>query len=252
MVDNLALPKTDKPIAVVTGGGAGIGAAICHSLASEGYFLLVLERNSEAGERVAEQIKQQEGEAFSLTLDISDQQAVERLTEQLPRVDVLVNNAGIFDVIAFEQLTSDDFRRMYDINVVALFHLTQSLSKKMVQGGAIVNIASRAMLGAKHYAHYVASKAAVGGLTRAMALELAERGIRVNAVAPGVIETDMLKARSDTNLDSLRAMQPTGELGEPKDIAEAVTFLASPKAKFITGQVLLVDGGRSLGGSLGI
>jgi 3-oxoacyl-[acyl-carrier protein] reductase len=119
----------------------------------------------------------------------------------------------------------------------------------MREDAAIVNIASRAMLGARHYAHYVASKAAVGGLTRAMALELAERQIRVNAVAPGVIETDMLKARSDTNLDGLRAQQPSGRLGRPEDIAEAVAFLGSPVAGFITGQVLLVDGGRSLGGT---
>ena len=122
----------------------------------------------------------------------------------------------------------------------------------MQPGGAIVNIASRAMLGAKQYIHYAASKAAVAGFTRSLALELADRGITVNAVAPGVIETEMLRARSDTNLDALRSMQPGGTLGTPEDIAEAVGFLASDKARFVTGQVLLVDGGRSLGGSLGI
>jgi 3-oxoacyl-[acyl-carrier protein] reductase len=104
------------------------------------------------------------------------------------------------------------------------------------------------MLGARHYPHYVASKAAVVGLTRAMALEMAPQGITVNAVAPGVIETDMLKARSDTNLQGLRSLQPLGRLGTPADIARTVVFLAAPEADFITGQILLVDGGRSLGG----
>jgi 3-oxoacyl-[acyl-carrier protein] reductase len=109
-------------------------------------------------------------------------------------------------------------------------------------------LASRAALGARHYAHYVASKSAVVGLTRAMALELAPLGITVNAVSPGVIETGMLKSRSDTNLDALRTLQPLGRLGTPDDVARTIAFLADPAADFITGQVILVDGGRSLGG----
>lgn len=181
-------------------------------------------------------------------LDITDETACRLLLGQLPPLQVLVNNAGIFDVKDFFDVSAADFRRMYEVNTVAMFTLSRDAAKHMPRGSRIVNLASRAMLGARHYAHYVASKAAVVGLTRAMALELAPHGITVNAVAPGVIETDMLRARSDTNLEALRALQPLGRLGTPADIARSVVFLAAAEADFITGQVILVDGGRSLGG----
>ncbi len=244
---------TDSPIAIVTGGGAGIGAAICRRLAlhdqSRRHDVIIVDRDGERAEATAAAIIAEGGKARARALDITDSAALVRLAEEAGDVRLLVNNAGIFGVKDFFDLTADDFRKMYEINLVALFDLSRLVAERMREDAAIVNIASRAMLGARHYAHYVASKAAVGGLTRAMALELAERQIRVNAVAPGVIETDMLKARSDTNLDGLRAQQPSGRLGRPEDIAEAVAFLGSPVAGFITGQVLLVDGGRSLGGT---
>ncbi|MCR4268847.1 SDR family NAD(P)-dependent oxidoreductase, partial [Nitratireductor sp. ZSWI3] len=229
----------------------GIGAAISSVLATEGHTVMVADLNSDAAQRTAEAISDAGGAARALALDISDGRAVDRLVEEAGDVRLLVNNAGIFDVKDFFDLQPEDFRRMYEVNLVALFDLSKKVALRMRPGGAIVNIASRAMLGARHYAHYVASKAAVAGLTRAMALELAERQIRVNAVAPGVIETAMLKARSDTDLDALRTLQPMKELGAPEDIAHAVAFLGSDKARFITGQILLVDGGRSLGGATG-
>lgn len=241
----------DDPIAIVTGGGAGIGAAICSVLAADGYGVVVADLNGGRAEETARGIVEAGGKARAVALDITDQRAVDRLIAEAGTTRLLVNNAGIFEVRPFFDLEPDDFRRMYDVNLVALFDLSKKAARHMLPGSAIVNIASRAMLGARHYAHYVASKAAVAGLTRAMALELAERQIRVNAVAPGVIETAMLKARSDTDLDGLRSQQPTGRLGAPHDIAYAVAFLGSPKADFITGQVLLVDGGRSLGGATG-
>ncbi len=240
---------TQNPIAIVTGGGAGIGAAISRVLAENGHQVIVADLAADNAEAVASAIRASGGSARAHTLDVTDAAAVSRLAEEAGDVRLLVNNAGIFNVKGFFELAPDDFRRMYEVNLVALFDLSQKIAARMQPGGAIVNIASRAMLGARHYAHYVASKAAVAGLTRAMALDLAERKIRVNAVAPGVIETDMLKARSDTDLDGLRAQQPMGQLGAPDDIAHAVAFLGSPQAGFITGQVLLVDGGRSLGGT---
>ena len=240
---------TQNPIAIVTGGGAGIGAAISRVLAVNGHQVIVADLAADNAEAVAAAIRASGGSARAHPLDVTDAAAVARLAEEAGDVRLLVNNAGIFNVKGFFELAPDDFRKMYEVNLVALFDLSQKIAARMQPGGAIVNIASRAMLGARHYAHYVASKAAVAGLTRAMALDLAERKIRVNAVAPGVIETDMLKARSDTDLDGLRAQQPMGQLGAPDDIAHAVAFLGSPQAGFITGQVLLVDGGRSLGGT---
>lgn len=240
---------TQNPIAIVTGGGAGIGAAISRVLAENGHQVIVADLAADKAEAVASAIRASGGSARAHALDVTDAAAVARLAEEAGDVRLLVNNAGIFNVKGFFELAPDDFRRMYEVNLVALFDLSQKIAARMQPGGAIVNIASRAMLGARHYAHYVASKAAVAGLTRAMALDLSERKIRVNAVAPGVIETDMLKARSDTDLDGLRAQQPMGQLGAPDDIAHAVAFLGSPQAGFITGQVLLVDGGRSLGGT---
>ena len=240
---------TQNPIAIVTGGGAGIGAAISRVLAENGHQVIVADLAADNAEAVASAIRASGGSARAHALDVTDAAAVARLAEEAGDVRLLVNNAGIFNVKGFFELAPDDFRKMYEVNLVALFDLSQKIAARMQPGGAIVNIASRAMLGARHYAHYVASKAAVAGLTRAMALDLAERKIRVNAVAPGVIETDMLKARSDTDLDGLRAQQPMGQLGAPDDIAHAVAFLGSPQAGFITGQVLLVDGGRSLGGT---
>ncbi len=242
---------SSRPAAIVTGAGAGIGRAIAMALADDGYRVIVAERDAERAAQTVTLIREAGGAAEAAVLDICDSAACAQLIAGTGELAVLVNNAGIFDVKDVFALTPEDFRRMYDVNLVALFGLSQAAARVMKPGGRIVNIASRAMLGARHYAHYVASKAAVAGLTRAMALEFADRDITVNAVAPGVIETEMLRARSDTNLDALRALQPSGRLGEPQDIAHAVAFLASPKAGFITGQVLIVDGGRSLGGSLG-
>ncbi|MBB4018435.1 3-oxoacyl-[acyl-carrier protein] reductase [Chelatococcus caeni] len=242
---------SSRPAAIVTGAGAGIGRAIAMALADDGYRVIVAERDGERAAQTVALIREAGGAAEAAVLDICDSAACAQLIAGTGELAVLVNNAGIFDVKDVFALTPEDFRRMYDVNLVALFGLSQAAARVMKPGGRIVNIASRAMLGARHYAHYVASKAAVAGLTRAMALEFADRDITVNAVAPGVIETEMLRARSDTNLDALRALQPSGRLGESQDIAHAVAFLASPKAGFITGQVLIVDGGRSLGGSLG-
>lgn len=137
---------------------------------------------------------------------------------------------------------------MNQINLLAVAQLTQGVAKTMPANSKIVNIASRAYLGALNHAHYVASKAAVIGYTKAAAMELAKMDISVNAVAPGLINTPLLKNLSAERMQAQLALQPTGKAGEPEDIANAVAFLASPETSFITGQVLVVDGGKSLGG----
>ncbi|EHA16479.1 SDR family NAD(P)-dependent oxidoreductase [Halomonas sp. HAL1] len=234
--------------AVVTGGGAGIGRAISLRLSRSGYNVIAVDLNEDQANETAQLIKEAGGEGKSYALDITDGIAVEKFFNSIPQVDCLINNAGTFNVKKFAELTVNDFRSMYEVNLVAMFDMAQKASFRMPEGGSIINIASRAMLGAKEYIHYSSSKAAVVGFTRSLALELANKSITVNAVAPGVIETDMLKSRSDTDLDALRSMQPMGQLGSADDIAGAVNFLSSHEARFITGQVMLVDGGRSLGG----
>lgn len=233
--------------ALVTGAATGIGLATARHLLQAGCTVHLADRDAAAVERAAAELSAG-GQAVAHVLDITNVDQAQALIDRLPALSVLVNNAGIFDVKDFFALTEADFERMYAVNTVPMFTLARLAAPRMGRGGRIVNLASRAMLGARHYAHYVASKSAVAGLTRAMALDLAPLGITVNAVSPGVIETAMLKSRSDTNLDALRALQPLGRLGTPDDVARTIAFLADPAADFITGQVILVDGGRSLGG----
>jgi 3-oxoacyl-[acyl-carrier protein] reductase len=164
-------------------------------------------------------------------VDLTDEAATRALARSLAPLAALVNNAGLFDERKFFDVDSADYRRAFDVNLLAVATLTQEAARDMAPGAKIVNIASRAYLGAKNHPHYVASKAALVGYTRASAMELAPRGILVNAIAPGLI------------------LQPTGRAGQPQDIAYAVSFLAAPHMDFITGQVIFVDGGKSLGGS---
>src|SRR5690606_28619393 len=182
-------------------------------------------------------------------LDLTNQEQLQGLVNRLEPLDALVNNAGVFDERSFFQVTADDFRRMYELNMVAVAMLTQCAAAKMRQGAKVVNIASRAYLGARNHIHYVASKAALVGYTRACAMELASRKIMVNAVAPGLIDTPLLQALSPERLQAQLSLQPTGSAGRPEDVANAVSFLAAPGMDFITGQVIFVDGGKSLGGS---
>jgi len=238
-----------KPIALITGGASGMGLAIVERLARDGFDAVMVDRDAALAQRETARLSGMGLSVRCQVLDLTDEDAVRALVRSLPPVSALVNNAGIFDERKFLEVTNADFRRAYEVNLIAAATLTQEVAKTMADGGRIVNIASRAYLGAKNHPHYVASKAAIVGYTRASAMELAPRGILVNAIAPGLIDTPILRALTPERLAAQLALQPTGKAGRPEDIAQAVSFLVSPQTGFITGQVLFVDGGKSLGGS---
>lgn len=241
--------SSNKRLALVTGGAGGMGLATVQRLAQDGFSVVMVDRDGPLAERETARLVALGLDVQCRVLDLTDEAAVRELVRSLPPLHALVNNAGIFDERRFMEVTSADFRRAYEVNLVAVATLTQEAVRSMPEGGRIVNIASRAYLGAKNHPHYVASKAALVGYTRASAMELAPRGILVNAIAPGLIDTPILRALTPERLAQQLALQPTGQAGRPEDIAQAVSFLASPRTSFITGQVLFVDGGKSLGGS---
>jgi len=238
---------TDRPVAVVTGAAGGIGLAAATRLAQDGFSVRMLDLSAPRVTEAAAGLAARGLDVRAAGIDLRDEGAVRAEIAALPRIDVLVNNAGIFDVIEFDDLTSADLRRMIEVNYIPVFTLSQEAARRMPGDGRIINIASRSWLGARAIAHYAASKAAVVGLTRAMALDLAPRRILVNAIAPGVIETAILDAWDAEARAALALRQPIGRLGRPEDIAAAVGFLADPRTGFITGQTLIIDGGASVG-----
>lgn len=236
-------------MALVTGGASGMGLATVERLARDGFSVAMVDRDAAVAQREAQRLASLGLPVQAHVLDLTDEAAVRALVARLSPIQVLVNNAGVFDERKFDEVSSADFRRAYEVNLIAVATLTQEVARRMPTGGRIVNIASRAYLGARNHPHYVASKSALVGYTRASAMELAPRGIFVNAIAPGLIDTPLLRALTPERLAAQLALQPTGQAGRPEDIAQAVAFFASPATGFITGQVLFVDGGKSLGGS---
>ena len=238
-----------KAVALVTGAAGGMGQAIVRRLAQDGFSVVAVDLGEAALRDLAARLAEEGLEVEPRAADLTREAQIAELIDGLPPLSALVNSAGLFDERKFFEVGQDDFRRMYELNLIAAATLTQRAAARMTPGSKIVNIASRAYLGARHHAHYVASKAALVGYTRASAMELAEKGILVNAIAPGLIDTPMLRALTPERLAAQLALQPTGRAGTPEDIAHAVSFLAGPRMSFITGQVLFVDGGKSLGGS---
>ncbi|MFP5475438.1 MAG: SDR family NAD(P)-dependent oxidoreductase, partial [Gammaproteobacteria bacterium] len=188
------------PLALVTGGASGMGLATVERLARDGFRVVMVDR---AAALVAQEAGRLAAEGLAVegrVLDLTDEPAVRALVQSLGPVTALVNNAGVFDERRFGEVSSDDFRRAYEVNLIAAATLTQEVARTMPEGGRIVNIASRAYLGARNHPHYVASKAAIVGYTRASAMELAPRGILVNAIAPGLIDTPILRALTPERL----------------------------------------------------
>lgn len=233
--------------ALVTGGSRGIGAAVCRRLAEDGFRVVVhFNRNKEKAEALARELTEKTGlPHLALPAKLAERAQVEELFRLAGPVDVLVNNAGIAQQKLFTDITEDDWRRMFAVDVDGVFRCCQCALPHMIheKSGCIINIASIwGEIGASCEVHYSAAKAAVIGLTKALAKELGPSHIRVNCVSPGVIDTEMNAMFDEETMRDLCESTPLGRIGSPGDIAAAVSFLASDAASFITGQTLSVNG----------
>lgn len=242
-------PLTDQ-IAVVTGAGRGIGRAIALAFAGAGADVVCLSRTSENADKVAAEVRLLGRRAWSRAVDVSSSTdvsaAVEWLLEQAGRVDILVNNAGVTRDGLLLRMTEADWDAVLNTNLKGAFLVTKALARQFLKqrSGRIINIASVAGLtGNAGQCNYAASKAALIGFTKSLAREFASRGITVNALAPGFIETDMTAVLDEAVRGEVMKRIPLGCFGKPEDIAAAAVFLAGPGGRYITGQVLTVDGG---------
>lgn len=244
----------EKKVALVTGASRGIGRQISLTLAKEGMFVIVNYCGSEARAKgVLEEIRENGGDGCIYQCDVADYQQTEAMARDLIKtyghVDVLVNNAGITRDNLILRMSEEEFDAVVETNLKGCFHTIRHLSRYFLKqrSGKIINIASvSGVLGNAGQANYAASKAGIIGLTKTVARELASRGITVNAVAPGFVHTEMTEVLSEQVKEAAVAQIPLGRFGEPEDIANVVTFLASEKADYITGQVICVDGGMAM------
>ena len=241
-------------IALVTGAAKGIGRAIAVALAKEGATVVVNYNGSkEKAEAVVEEIRGLGTEGCAYQCNVADTDAalamIKEVIAQYGRLDILVNNAGITRDNLIMKMTEEDFDAVISANLKVCFNTIKGASRQMLKqrSGRIINITSvSGILGNAGQANYAASKAGIIGLTKTMARELASRGITVNGVAPGFVDTDMTQVLSESVKEAATAKIPLGRFGKPEDIANMVTYLASEKAAYITGQIISVDGGMAI------
>jgi len=248
--------KTANPnkIAIVTGGGSGIGYAITEKFVSNGIRTLIIGRDEQKLKKAKETLGKL---CIPICFDLNDLKSVPGLVKQIlekqGRIDILVNNAGINLKKEFTKVSDEEFNRIIQTNVSAVFAISREVVKQMTKQGSghIINISSMAsQYGLPKVIAYTASKSAIEGMTRAMAVELSPKGILVNCIAPGFIATDMSGKAFDGDAERFRKVlsrTPLGKLGSPADVAEAAYFLCSDKAGYLTGVILPVDGGNSIG-----
>jgi 3-oxoacyl-[acyl-carrier protein] reductase len=245
--------KLQGKVAVVTGASKGIGAEIARHLAAEGAAVVVNYASSKAGaDKVVQDIKANDGHAIAVQADVSNQADIQRLFAEAKkafgRVDILVNNAGIYEFAPLESITAEHFHKQFNLNVLGLLFATQEAAKHFgPEGGNVVNISSvAATIAPPQTAVYSATKGAVNTITRSLAQELGPRKIRVNAVNPGMIETEGFHSAGIGESDfrkQIEATTPLGRIGQPQDIAPAVVYLASSDAAWLTGETLYISGG---------
>jgi 3-oxoacyl-[acyl-carrier protein] reductase len=240
--------ELDGMVALVTGGSRGIGLAISRALAEGGARVAVVARGEEGARSAAQALPGDGHQGFAC--DVADgervAEAVKEVEGALGTVSVLVNNAGITRDNLLLRLKEEDWDAVMDVNLRGAFHMTQAVLRGMMKqrDGVVLNITSVVgLMGNAGQANYAASKAGLVGFTKSVARELASRGIRCNAIAPGYIETDMTDALDEKQVEALAERIPLGRLGQPEDVAGVARFLAGPSARYITGQVLTVDGG---------
>ena len=241
-------------VAVVTGASRGIGREIAKTLAAEGAAVVVNYNGSEQrAAEVVKEIQEAGGKAEAIQCDVSDFEKAGELMDHViktfGRVDILVNNAGITRDGLLMRMSEEDFDKVVTTNLKGAFNCMRHVARQMIKqkGGRIINISSvSGVLGNAGQVNYAASKAGIIGMTKSAARELASRNITVNAIAPGLINTEMTQVLSDAVKEGAVAQIPMKTFGETKDIADAAAFLASDKARYITGQVLCVDGGMAM------
>ena len=248
------MKRFENKIVLVTGAGRGIGASIAKRFASEGAEVIVnYSGNDEAAQKTVDEITATGGQAQKYKCSVNDSESVkvmiDEIIKEFGRIDILVNNAGITKDGLMLRMTDEDFDRVIDVNLKGTFNCTKYLSKYMLKqkSGKIINISSVVGLsGNAGQVNYSASKAGIIGITKSAAKELSSRGITVNAVAPGYVDTDMTKVLSDNIRNEILKNIPLQRMGNVEDISNCVAFLASEDASYITGQVISVDGGMHI------
>lgn len=247
------MKELESKVALVTGAALGIGKEIALTLAEAGAKVVIADIKKNELEQTLAEIKELGSEGLAVICDVSKTEEIDKLVEKslnvYKRIDILVNNAGIYPSKAFIDLSIEDWNKVLNINLGSVYYLTKSIIPTMISQkyGKIVNIASIAgtTVGYEQLVHYSASKAGIGGFTKALAMELAKYKINVNAISPGAILTHGTSGMSEEQKEQIKMMIPMNRLGEPKDIANTVLFLVSDKAGFITGQNIIVDGGQT-------